>query len=251
MTASPVRIQVCGRLAIEIAGTRCEARLPGRQGRLLVTYLVLHRHDMLTRDALAAALWPDDPPQAAETAVYALLSKCRAVLGADLLSSRGPVRLTLPADAWVDVDTARDAAHRAESALAQQQWSRAWGAAQTGLFIARRGFLPEEDLPWVAPVRRELQDLYLRSLETYTAAALNLGGTELATAERAARELVAAAPFREAGHRLLMQALAAGGNPAQALLAYEQLCRLLRDKLGVAPSRETRDLHAAVLGVAR
>jgi DNA-binding SARP family transcriptional activator len=247
MTARPARIQVCGRLAIEIDGARCEARLPGRQGRLLVTYLVLRRHDVLTRSELAAALWPDDPPPGADTAVYALLSKCRAVLGADLLSSRGPVRLTLGGDAWVDIDTARDAAHRAESALAQQQWSRAWGAAQTSLFIARRGFLPEEELPWVTTVRRELQELYLRSLEAYTAAALNLGGTELATAERAARELVAAAPFREAGHRLLMQALAAGGNPAQAMLAYEGLCRLLRDELGVGPSRETRDLHAAVL----
>ena len=249
MTPRAVRIQICGRLAIEIAGDRRDARLPGRQGRLLLTYLVLRRHDILTRSELAAALWPNDPPRSAETAVYALLSKCRAVLDADMVSSRGPVRLTLPADAWVDIDTARDAAHRAESALAQAQWSRAWGAAQTSLFIARRGFLPEEDLPWVLPVRRELQELYLRSLETYTAAALNLGGTELATAERAARELVAAAPFRETGHRLLMQALAAGGNPAQALLAYEHLCRLLRDELGVAPSPETRGLHATILTV--
>ena len=247
MTPLAVRIQICGRLAIEIAGTRCEARLPGRQGRLLITYLVLRRHDVLTRSELAAALWPDDAPPGAETAVYALLSKCRTALGADLLSSRGPVRLTLPAQAWVDVDTARDAAHRAESALAQAQWSRAWGAAQTSLFIARRGLLPEEDLPWVVLVRRELQELYLRSLETYAAAALNLGDTELATAERAARELVVVAPFRETGHRLLMQALVAGGNPAQALLAYEDLCRLLRDELGVAPSHETRDLHATVL----
>jgi SARP family transcriptional regulator, regulator of embCAB operon len=247
MTPSAVRIQVCGRLAIEIAGARRDARLPGRQARLLVTYLVLRRHDLLARPELVAALWPGDPPDAADTAVYALLSKCRAILGADLLSSRGPVRLTLPADAWVDIDTARDAAHRAESALAQAQWSRAWGAAQTSLFIARRGFLPEEDLPWVTPVRRELQELYLRSLETYTSAALNLGETELATAERAARELVTAAPFRETGHRLLMHALVASGNPAQALLAYDHLVRLLRDNLGVAPSRETRDLHAAVL----
>ena len=83
MTARPVRIQVCGRLAIEIDGARREARLPGRQGRLLVSYLVLRRHDVLTRSELAAALWPDDPPQGADTAVYALLSKCRAVLGAE------------------------------------------------------------------------------------------------------------------------------------------------------------------------
>jgi len=47
----------------------------------------------------------------------------------------------------------------------------------------RRGFLPEEDLPWTRSVRHELQDLYLRSLEAYTAAALSLGATELVTAE--------------------------------------------------------------------
>ncbi|MDQ2750562.1 MAG: DNA-binding protein [Actinomycetota bacterium] len=247
MTSRPVRIQICGRLAVEVDGRRREALLPGRQGRLLLTYLVLHRHDALARRHLADALWPSDPPDAAETAVYALLSKCRTALGAELISSRGAVRLTLPAATWIDLEIARDAAHRAESALAQNEWARAWGAAQTGLFIARRGFLPDEDLPWARPVRRELQDLYLRSLETYTTAALNLGNTELATAERAARELVAAAPLRESGHRLLMQALTARGNPAEALMVYDQLRRHLRDELGVAPSLESRDLHTAIL----
>lgn len=247
MTPHPVRIQICGRLAIEVEGSRRDSLLRGRQGRLLFTYLVLHRHDALPRTQLAAALWPVEPPEAAEAAVYALLSKCRTALGPDLLSPRGSVRLTLPPTAWIDLETARDAAHRAESALAQDEWSRAWGAAQTSLFIARRGFLPEEDLHWVVPVRRELQDLYLRSLETYTAAAINLGDTELATAERASRELITAAPFRETGHRLLMRALTARGNPAEALLIYDQLRRLLRDELGATPSPETRELHAAIL----
>jgi DNA-binding SARP family transcriptional activator len=252
MTSNRLRIQVCGRLAVDIDGTRREAMLPGRQGRLLFTYLVLRRHDVLRRDELVAALWPGNPPEAAETAVYALLSKCRTALGADLLTARTSVRLNLPARAWVDVETARDAAHRAESALAQSSWSRAWGAAQTSLFISRRGFLPEEeDLPGILPIRRELHDIYLRSLETYTGAALNLGATELATAERAGRELVAAAPYRETGHRLLMQAFTARGNPAEALRTYDELCRTLREELGVPPSPETRDLHAAILREAR
>ena len=34
----PVRIQICGTLAIERDGQRLDARLPGRQGRLLFTY---------------------------------------------------------------------------------------------------------------------------------------------------------------------------------------------------------------------
>jgi SARP family transcriptional regulator, regulator of embCAB operon len=243
-----VRVQVCGRLAVHVAANRRDQLLPGRQGRLLLTYLVLHRHEPVSRGQLAESLWPeDDRPEAAETAVYALLSKCRTALGSDLLSARGPVRLTLPAESWIDLEAARDAAHRAESALAQSDWSRAWAAAQTSLFISRRGFLPEEELPWVMPVRRELEDIYLRSLETYTAAALNLGGAELATAERASRELVVAAPFRESGHRLLMQALSARGNTAQALLVYDELCRLLSTELGVSPSAATREVHLSLL----
>ena len=80
----------------------------------------------------------------------------------------------------------------------------------------------------------------LRSLEAYTAAALSLGATELAKAERAGRELTTAALPRESGYRLLMRALTARGNSAEALLVYDQLVQRLRDELGVPPSAETR-----------
>jgi pentatricopeptide repeat protein len=74
-----------------------------------------------------------------------------------------------------------------------------------------------------------------------------VGGTELATAERSARELVARAPFSESGYRVLMEALAQRGNVAQALQVYDDLVRLLSDELGVPPSPATRDLHARLL----
>ena len=44
-----------------------------------------------------------------------------------------------------------------------------------------------------------------------------------------------------------MQALAAEGNAAEALRAYERLRCLLRDELGVAPSAATQELHRALL----
>jgi pentatricopeptide repeat protein len=87
----------------------------------------------------------------------------------------------------------------------------------------------------------------VRALETYAEASLNLAGTELATAERSARDLVARAPFRESGYRVLMSALAARGNTAEALRVYDGLMRLLDEELGVVPSQETRDLHARLL----
>lgn len=120
-------------------------------------------------------------------------------------------------------------------------------SAQVTLFTTRRGFLPGHDLPWIAEVRRELEGLHLRALEAYAGASLQLGGTELATAERSAADLVARAPFRESGYRLLMAALAEHGNVAEALRVYDNLLRLLREELGVVPSPPTRELHARLL----
>ena len=73
------------------------------------------------------------------------------------------------------------------------------------------------------------------------------GGAELPIGERAARELVALAPYRESGHRLLMEILAARGNVAEALRAYEDLRALLREELGTSPCPEVRELQARLL----
>jgi SARP family transcriptional regulator, regulator of embCAB operon len=238
------RVQLCGRIGVEVDGGPRESRLPGPQGRRLFAYLTVRRFDMLTRQDLADALWGEHRPASPEAALNALLSRLRAALAPVVLDG---LRLLLPQPAWVDLEAARDAIHRAESSLAQRNWGRAWSAAQITLFTARRGFLPGDDLPWITEIRHELDTLHLRALEAYTLASLNVAGTELATAERSARDLVARAPFRESGYRALMAALAAGGNTAEALRVYDRLLRLLRDELGVLPSEQTRDLHARLL----
>jgi DNA-binding SARP family transcriptional activator len=48
---------------------------------------------------------------------------------------------------------------------------------------------------------------------------------------------------------VLVEALAARGNTAEALRVYGDLAHLLRDELGVAPSSPTRELHARLLRV--
>jgi DNA-binding SARP family transcriptional activator len=154
----------------------------------------------------------------------------------------------LPADAWVDLEAATDGLHRAESAVARGAWTEAWGPARVAQHISVRGFLPGESSPWIDEIRQRLEGIYLRSLELVCQASLGLGGGELDTAERAARALVEQAPYRETGHRLLMQLLERRGNRAEALHVYEQLRQLLRDELGTAPSPATQDLHRRLLG---
>jgi SARP family transcriptional regulator, regulator of embCAB operon len=245
-SSRPLRIQICGPLAIERDGERLDALLPGRQGRLLFTYLVVNRHRNLPRDELAEALWREPDPAAVDTRLNPLLSKLRRVFGAEAVEGRSTLRLCLP-EAWVDLEAAAEAIHRAESSVAQEEWARAWGPALTALFVAERGFLPGEDAPWVDEIRHQLTELRLRALECYAAAALGLGGTELAAAVRAGRQLTRLAPLRESGYRYLMRALAAQDNLAEALGVYGRLCECLRDQLGVSPSPATRELHERLL----
>jgi DNA-binding SARP family transcriptional activator len=78
-------------------------------------------------------------------------------------------------------------------------------------------------------------------------ACLELGGPELPGAERAARELLEDAPLRETGHLLLMRALAARGNVAEALTVYEHVRVLLREELGVDPCPALQVTYADLL----
>ena len=246
---SGIRVQVCGRLALVVDGQRREHELPGRQGRELLTLLVVRRHDFLTRERIVDLLWEAGAPSAADSALSALLSKLRRVVGAELLPGKPEPRLVLPADAYVDFDAAVEAIHRAESAVAGGKWTEAWGPARVALHTATRGFLPGHDAGWIEETRRTLEDLRLRGLECVAAAGLGLGGGELASVERSARALVESWPFRESGYRFLMQALEAQGNVAEAVRVYERLRCLLRDELGVPPGPELQSQHRHLLGL--
>ncbi len=244
---APTRIQLCGRLAVELAGRELTGSLPGGQARVLFTFLVMNRALGARRDELIEALWPWRAPAGADASLSALLSRLRAVLGSDVLPGGAEVRIRLPRDAWVDFEAAQEAIHRAESAVAQHDWPRGWGPSLIALFTARRGFLAGEDLPWAEQYRRRLEEIRCSALECYAAVALGVGGSELAPGERVARELVALEPFRERAHALLMEILVARGNAAEALRVYDDLRQRLRDELGATPAPELRALQERLL----
>jgi SARP family transcriptional regulator, regulator of embCAB operon len=242
-----VRIQICGRLAVQVAGQRVEARLPGRQGRLLFVYLTLNRRRPVGRDQLVEALWPYQAPGNADAALRPLLSKLRAALGPGMVSAGTSPALTLPTDAYVDLEAAGEALHRAESAVADGRFTDAWGPARVALHTSERPFLLDADAPWIDDVRRDLDAMRVRALEAVAAVGIGIGGGEIAAAERAGRRLTDLAPLRETGWLWLIRALAARGNPAEALLAYDRLRLLLREELGTTPNDALKAEHAQLL----
>jgi DNA-binding SARP family transcriptional activator len=246
--SASTRIQLCGRLVVVLAGRRIEDALPSRQGRMLFAYLVTRRHSPATRSQLAEALWPETGLPAADSSLKSLLSKLRKALGAEVLVGRDEPRLELPRGAFIDIEAASERLHEAESAVAAGEWTRAWAPARAALHTATRGFLRGADAPWIDEVRRELEETRIRALECVASAGLGLGGTELASTERAARTLVEIAPFRESGYLHLMRALAAQENVAEAVRVHERLRGLLRDELGTTPSASVRELYQELVG---
>src|SRR4051812_18809492 len=241
------RIQLCGRLVVELDGRRVEDELPGAKGRLLFAYLVLNRDRRMSRDELLRAVYGEEASPDRHPSLSVLFSKLRGVIGQELLAGRSEIELVLPRDAFVDVEAAREALHRAESHVAAGEWAESWGPAGVAYHVARRPLLQGEDRPWLDEWRRRLSDVQLRGLECFAEARLNLGGSALWQAEDCARQLIELAPYRETGHRILIEALGLHGNVAEALLAYDHLRLLLRDELGVAPSPAVQDVHRRLL----
>lgn len=241
------RIQLCGEFAVLLDGRQRAGELRGLQARALLTFLVFERHRSVDRFDAVEALWGEHPPTASAEALRALLSNLRRALGSERLAGRDELRLRLPDDIWVDVEVAARAVHDAESAVALRQWQRAWIAAHIAMNVSERALLPRWSGRWIEERRAELQRTRLRSLEALAASGAVLAGPELHTAKRAAQALMDADPYRESGHRFMMQALTREGNVAQAMLVFDGLRARLRDDLGIAPSEETLRLHAGLL----
>jgi len=250
---SPLRLFLTGRLTAEL-GRRAvdERRLPGRQGRRALAYLALERSRPVPIDEVADAVWGTSTPSGSwETALSAIVSKLRASLrGLDpsctVTTAAGCYQLALPDDAWVDVEAARRALDEAEGHTRAARFRDAWGPANVAASISGRPFLGGIDAEWITRTRTMLRDTRVRALECLAATAS--ANAEHSLAAQLARDVVQLEPFRETGWQRLMHALAAGGNRAEAVRAYDQCKKLLAVELGIAPSRETeamlRELRA-------
>jgi DNA-binding SARP family transcriptional activator len=203
------RIRLCGALAVELDGRAVS--VPAGQPELLLAYLLAHRDRELDRGELIDVLWPDQPPRDPGAALRPILSRLRRALAPADIEGRDRVRIVLPEPVWVDVEHA---------------------APGERVELLGPGFLPHMDGEWARARREEVEELVLAALEQ--------AGD--------GRALIARAPYRESGYRLLMKSLAADGNVAEALRVYEDLRVLLRDELGTTPAPDIVALHRRLLG---
>jgi YVTN family beta-propeller protein len=137
------------------------------------------------------------------------------------------------------VDSGRDALHAGRPREASDRLRQAlglWrGAALAGM----------SDEPFARSCAARLEDLRLAAVELRIEADLSLHRHTSLVGEL--DTLVAEHPYREGFQRQLMLALYRSGRQADALAAYRSTRQRLVNELGVEPSRELKELHAAIL----
>jgi class 3 adenylate cyclase len=221
-----------------------ELPLPSRKQRALLALLLLHAGEVVSRDRLLEALWPEGAPETAVTALQGHVSRVRKLLGPGRLLTQAPgYRLELDKEC-VDVS-------RFERLLADALQSRVAPVRaerlRSALSLWRGQPLPEfESEAFVHAEVERLDGLWAMALEERTAAELEAGQAAELVPELEA--LVRARPFRERLRAQLMLALYRSGRQAEALEVYRVGRELLVEELGVEPGPELQQLQRRILG---
>ncbi|MFI0422915.1 BTAD domain-containing putative transcriptional regulator [Spongiactinospora sp. 9N601] len=221
--------------------------LGGARLRTLLVRLALDPGRMVATDALASALWGAASPVDPANALHTLVSRLRRALGQPhgVESVPGGYRLDVPREA---ID-----AHRFERLAADGRRALDAGDPHTATRVLGRALAlwrgqalaDVADAPFATAAAARLEEARLTATEDHYAAKIAAG--EVATAVAGLRELAARHPRRERVRGLLMRALSATGQRAEALAGYAEFSRELAEELGVDPGPELREIHLALL----
>jgi predicted ATPase/DNA-binding SARP family transcriptional activator len=239
-TAGPLRVRALGGAVVEFGDAALTAADWGYAKPRELMFLLVSSPPM-TKDQIAAALWPDLSRQQLGNALHTALRELRRAVGDPgwVVYANGHYRFDRSRPHECDVTEFEDAllaarrARPAEAALPHLQ--RAIGAYDgdflDGMSAGEWALVRRDEL------RRAFESALLAAGRMQTAA----GRHQAAAA--VFRRAVAHEPLNETAHRELMSSWARLGETARAVRHYEELTELLREQVGVPPAPETTALY--------
>jgi predicted ATPase/DNA-binding SARP family transcriptional activator len=238
-----LRVMVLGAVRVEVDGTT--VGLTSRRQQAVLAALAIEAGHVVSIDRLVNAVWGHDPPSSVTTALYALVSAVRKVLGpaAAALETRSPgyVLVVDRAGVQVNVDALEfEAGARSAGVLGGEvEWSHLlemWGGTpferfdEGGFFRARA---------------ESLIELHRGIAESYVDAELVAGHHETLSAYM--EGYVEAEPYRERRWRQWMLLLYRCGRQAEALATFQRARSRLIDDLALEPGPALVAMERAVL----
>ncbi len=215
--------------------------LGGVKGRQLLEVLALHHGQPVSKDHLAEAIWDGRPPTTWTATLESHVSVVRRRLaGAGLAGVIATVShgYTLSRDVPVDLSVLRSrmAGHQGDGD----------GHVDCLAWLPRDELLASSPHASFAVTHRQRLThevvAHCRRLARQARAAGRLG-----TAVELARVAETADPFSDTTQQLLIEVLAAAGDPAAAMHAFADFRDRMHDELGVEPGAGTYRAYLAVL----
>jgi len=218
-------------------GTDAAPEITGLKPRAVLAWLLMHP-GLHPREAVAARFWPNVLDTSARgslrSALWVVRASLEAVGGAAyLVGDRERVGIDSARPRRVDVEEVARLASGDDPA----GWERAFGVMSEPLLVD----LTDD---WVLDARDEYRMLAADLARRIAAWADD--DERPADAIAWTRRALGRDRLDEATHRLLITRLAAAGEGAQALVAYERCRAILRAEFGTGPSDETRALARSV-----
>ncbi|MBV7699748.1 BTAD domain-containing putative transcriptional regulator [Streptomyces sp. TRM70350] len=238
----PVRYRILGTTqAVRPDGS--VVPIGGARLRALLTVLALRAGRVVPAGLLVDEVWDGEPPADSAGALQALVGRLRRALGAEAIASaEGGYRLAAAPDD-IDLHRFERLADEGARALADGDPAKAAVLLDDALALWQDPALA--DLPDRTVEAARCAARRLDARRARLAAALALGRAEQALPELTA--LCESHPLDEPLQALRLRALRDAGRTAEALAAYEDVRRLLADRLGADPGPELRGLHAELL----
>ena len=242
-----IQVQMLGKFSLRCGdAVLSDADNRSKKVWTLLAYLICNRDRSIPQQRLINLLWGDDSgSDNPENALRITLHRLRGLL--DQLWDGAGRELIVRRDggyAWSSaVETELDCdrfemlcrATASDDDLRLQQLLDA-------LKLYQGDFLPKQNAEmWIVPISTHFQSLYLQA--TLDAAGLLSARGHHREAADICRAASASEPYHEPLYQVLMQELAAAGDPKGAGSVYEALSKRLFDDFGIRPNEQTRAIY--------
>lgn len=239
-----ISVGLLGELELRIDGSAVP--IAGDKQQLLLTALGLRAGEVVRAEELIDQLWGDEPPQSARTTLRSHVMRLRKVLfaaneGSLVDAAGGGYRFRVDP---VVVDLCRFRRLLGQS-RAEHERSCALKLVEEALGLWRGAALAGLDMPWVAVLRRTLEQERFAVETERIDLALECGRHDAVVAELFAR--TAAYPLDERAASQLMIALYRSGRVADALVHFGGVRSRLAEELGADPGPPLQRLHQRIL----
>ena len=244
------RVHDLGPLEVTVGDHREPIR--GRRPAAILRYLAIHADELVGVDSVVDAVWGEAASQGTRSTLDSHVFRLRKQLEPDRATGAAPAVL-LKQDDGLRLRVSAGQLDSSRFAALVDEAGAATVAGRLDDCIARcdealalwRGTPVGADAEWAEAWVARMSELRAQASERRLDALIRSGAPERALPELDV--LIREWPFREHLHAVRMTALYRCGRSEEALAAYEEVRRTLRDELGLTPGPELQKVQQQIL----